>query len=70
MIRPTNGYNIELRCSLLGLALLLGKLVLEPFLLGIRRLTDLLELLLKVSNSLLFCRRIFQQVQPAFGPFC
>jgi hypothetical protein len=69
-IRPTNGYNIELRSSLLGLVLLLGKLVLEPFLLGSRRLTDLLELLFKVSDPLLLCRRVHQQVGPTLGPFC
>jgi hypothetical protein len=59
-----------LRSSLHGLALLLGELVLEPFLLSGRRLTDLLELSLKVDNPLLLLRRIFQQVGPAFGPLC
>jgi hypothetical protein len=42
-----------LRGSLYGLALLLGEHVLEPFLLGGRRLTDLLELPLQVNNPLL-----------------
>jgi hypothetical protein len=52
-IRPTNGYGIKLHSSLHGLALLLGKLVLEPLLFGRHHLTDLLELLLKVGNLLL-----------------
>jgi hypothetical protein len=69
-IRPTNGYSIELRSSLHGLALLLGELVLEPLLFGSRRLTDLLELLLKVGNPLLPLCRVLQQVDPALGPFC
>jgi hypothetical protein len=59
-----------LRSSLHGLALLLGKLVLEPLLLSGYRLMDLLELLLKVDNPLLLLRRILQQVGPAFGPLC
>jgi hypothetical protein len=42
-----------LRSSLYGLALLLGKLVLEPFLLSGRHLMDLLELPFQVNNPLL-----------------
>jgi hypothetical protein len=57
-IRPTNGYSIELRSSLYGLALLLGMLVLEPLLFGSRRFTDLLELLLKVSDPLFPLHRV------------
>jgi hypothetical protein len=57
-----------LRSSLHGLALFLGELVLEPFLFSGRRLTDVLQLLLKVDNPLLLLCRIFQQVGPAFGP--
>jgi hypothetical protein len=53
-----------------GLALLLGELVLEPFLFGGCRLTNLLELSLKVDNPLLLLRCILQQVGPAFGPLC
>jgi hypothetical protein len=56
--------------SLYGLALLLGELVLEPRLFGSCRLTDLLELLLKVDNPLFFLRRVPQQVGPALGLFC
>jgi hypothetical protein len=69
-IRPTSSHSIELRSSLHDLALLLGELVLEPFLLGGCRLTDLLELSLKVDNPLLLFSRILQQVGPAFGPLC
>jgi hypothetical protein len=69
-IRPTNGYSIELHSSLHSLALLLDKLVLEPFLFGSRRLTDLLELLLKVGNPLSPPCCVLQQVDSAFGPFC
>jgi hypothetical protein len=68
--RPTSSHGIELRGSLHSLALLLGKLVLEPLLLSGCRLAGLLELSLKVNNPLLFLRRIFQQVGPAFGPLC
>jgi hypothetical protein len=70
MIQPTSSRGIELRSSLHGLALLLGELVLEPFLLGGCCRTNLLELPLKVDNLLLLLRRILQQVSPAFGPFC
>jgi hypothetical protein len=56
--RPTNGQSVELRNSLRGLALFLGKLVLELLLFGGRRLTDLLELLLKVGNLSLLLHRI------------
>jgi hypothetical protein len=49
-----------LRSSLHSLALLLGELVLEPFLLSGCRLTDLLELPLKVDDSLLLLCCIFQ----------
>jgi hypothetical protein len=69
-VRATNGYSIELRSSLHGLALLLGKIILEPLLLGSRRLTDMLDLLLKVCDLLLPLHCVLQQVDPAFGPFC
>jgi hypothetical protein len=69
-IRPTSSHSIELRSSLHGLALLLGELVLEPFLLGGCRFTDLLEFSLKVDNPLFLLGRILQQVGPAFGPVC
>jgi hypothetical protein len=69
-IRPTSSYSIELRSSLHVLALLLGELVLEPFLLGGCRLTDLLEFSLKVDNLLLLLGRILQQVGLALGLFC
>jgi hypothetical protein len=59
-----------LRSSLHNLALLLGELVLEPLLFGSCRLTDLLELLLKVGNPLLPLRLVLQQVDLAIGPFC
>jgi hypothetical protein len=59
-----------LRSSLHGLALLLGELVLEPFLFGDRHLTDLLELSLRVEDLLLLVRCNFQQVGPALGPLC
>jgi hypothetical protein len=69
-IRPISSHSIQLRSSLHGLALLLGELVLEPFLLGGRCLADLLELSLKVDNPLLLLRRIFEQVGMAFDPLC
>jgi hypothetical protein len=50
--------------------LLLGELILKPPLFGSRRLTDLLELMLKVDNPLLPLRRVLQQVDPALSPFC
>jgi hypothetical protein len=56
---------IQLRSGLHGLAPLLGELVLEPFLLSRHRLTNLLEISLKVDNPLLLLRRILQQVGPA-----
>jgi hypothetical protein len=56
--RPTNGQSVELGSSLRGLVLLLGKLVLKLLLFGGCRLTDLLELLLKVGNPSLPLRRI------------
>jgi hypothetical protein len=59
-----------LRGVLHGLALLLGKLILEPFLFGGCRLTDLLELSLKVDDPLLLLRRVLQQVGPTFGSLC
>jgi hypothetical protein len=67
--RPTNGHSIELRSGLHGLVPLLGELVLESFLLSRRRLTNLLELSLKVDDPLLLLRRILQQVGPALGTF-
>jgi hypothetical protein len=68
--RPTSGHSIELCSGLHGLAPLLVKLVLEPFLLSGCRLTDLLKLSLKVDNLLLLLYRILQQVGPIFGPLC
>jgi hypothetical protein len=59
-IQPTNGYCIELRSSLHGLVLLLSELALEPLIFGSRCLTDMLELLLKVSNPLFLLRRVLQ----------
>jgi hypothetical protein len=53
--------------SLFGLALLLGELVLELLLLGSRRLSDLFELLLKLSDPLILRRHILQQVSPALS---
>jgi hypothetical protein len=47
-----------MRSSLRGLALFFGELILERLLFGSRHLTDLLELLLKVSNPLLPLRCI------------
>jgi hypothetical protein len=58
--RPTSSHGIELRGSLHGLVLLLGELILEPLLLDGCRLTDLLELSLKVDNPLLLLRRILK----------
>jgi hypothetical protein len=58
-----------LRSGLHGLALILGKLVLEAFLLSRRRLRDLLELSLKVDNTLLLVRCILQKVGPALSTF-
>jgi hypothetical protein len=57
-IRPTDGQSFELGSILRGLALFFSKLVLEPLLLGSRRLMDLLELLLKLGNPSLPLRRI------------
>jgi hypothetical protein len=59
-----------LRSSLHGLALLFGELILELLFLEGSSLADLLELSLMVDNTLLFLRRILQQVGPAFGPLC
>jgi hypothetical protein len=70
MIRPISNHGIELRGSLHGLPLLLGELIFEPLLLGGCLLADLLELSLKVDNSMLFLRYILQQVRPALSPLC
>jgi hypothetical protein len=59
-----------LRSSLHGLALLLGELILELFLISGRRLADLLELSLKVDNLLLLRCRILQQVGPTLSLLC
>jgi hypothetical protein len=59
-----------LRSSLHGLALLFGELIVELLFLGGSSLGDLLELSLKVDNSLLLVRRILQRVRPAFGSLC
>jgi hypothetical protein len=59
-----------LRSGLHGLAPLLGELVLEPFLIGGRRLMDLLELSLEVDNPLFLLLSMLQQVGPALGPLC
>jgi hypothetical protein len=49
-----------LRSGLHSLAPLLGELILEYLLVDGRRLTDLLELLLKVANLLFLLRRMLQ----------
>jgi hypothetical protein len=46
----------------------LSKLVLEPLLVGDRRLTNLPELSLKVGNTLFFLLGMPQLVGPALGP--
>jgi hypothetical protein len=48
----------------------LSKLVLEPLLVGGRRLTNLPEISLKVSNTLFFLLGMPQLVGPALGPLC
>jgi hypothetical protein len=59
-----------LRSGLHGLAPLLGELILEPLLIGGYRLTDLLELSLKIYNPLFLLLCMLQQVGPALGPLC
>jgi hypothetical protein len=59
-----------LRSSLHGLAPLLNELILEPLLVGGRRLKNLPELSLKVGNALFFLLGMPQLVGPAFGPLC
>jgi hypothetical protein len=59
-----------LRSGIHGLAPLLGKLVLEPLLIGGCHLTDLLELSFKVDNPLFLLLGMLQQVGPALGPLC
>jgi hypothetical protein len=49
-----------LRSGLVGLALLLGELILELLLFGSCRFSDLFELLLKLNDPLLLRRRILQ----------
>jgi hypothetical protein len=56
--------------SLHGLALLLDELILESLLFGSFHLTDLLELLLNVDNSLFFLCCVLQQASPTLGSFC
>jgi hypothetical protein len=50
--------------------LLLGELILKLLLIDGRRLTDLLELSLKVDNPLFLLLCMLQQVGPALGPLC
>jgi hypothetical protein len=50
----TSSRSVKLRSGLHGLAPFLSKLVLEPLLVGCRRLTNLPELSLKVGNALFF----------------
>jgi hypothetical protein len=69
-IQPTSSHSVELRSSFHGLASLLGKLILEPLLLGGYRLAGLLELSPKVDNPLFFIHLILQQVRPNFGSLC
>jgi hypothetical protein len=57
--KPTSSRSVKLRSGLHGLAPLLGKLVLEPLLIGGRCLTDLLELSLMVDNPLFLLSRMF-----------
>jgi hypothetical protein len=57
-LKPTSSRSVKLRSGLHGLAPLLGELILEPLLIGGRRLTDLLELSLKVDNPLFLLLRM------------
>jgi hypothetical protein len=59
-IRPTSSRSVKLRSGLHGLVPLLSELILELLFLGGSSLTDLLELLLKVDNSLFLLRRMLQ----------
>jgi hypothetical protein len=63
----TSSHNVKLCGGLHGLAPFLSKLVLEPLLVGGRRLTYLLELSLKVDNMLFFLLGMPQLVGPALG---
>jgi hypothetical protein len=67
-LKLTNSHNIKLCSGLQGLAPFLSKLVLEPLRVGGRRLTYLLELSLKVNNTLFFLLGTPQLVSPALGP--
>jgi hypothetical protein len=64
----TSSHSVKLRGGLHGLAPFLSKLVLEPLLVGGRHLTYLLELSLKVDNTLFFLLGMPQLVGPALGP--
>jgi hypothetical protein len=65
----TSGHYVELRSGLHDLATFLGKLILEPLLVGGRRFTYLLELSLKVDDTLFFLLCMPQLVGSALGPF-
>jgi hypothetical protein len=69
-LKPTNSCSIKLRSGLHGLAPLLSERILEPLLIGGCRLTNLLELSLKVGNPLFLLLGMPQQVGPALGPLC
>jgi hypothetical protein len=57
-LKPTSSRSVKLHSGLHSIALLLGELVLEPLLIGGCRLTDLLELPLKVDNPLFLLFRM------------
>jgi hypothetical protein len=64
----TSSRNIKLRSGLHGLAPFLSELILEPLLVGGRRLTNLSELSLKVGNTLFFLLGMPQLAGPVLGP--
>jgi hypothetical protein len=66
----TSSRCVELRGGLHGLVPFLGKLVLEPLLVGSRRLTYLLKLSLKVDDTLFFLLCMPQLVGLTLGPLC
>jgi hypothetical protein len=59
-----------LHSGLHDLAPFLGELVLEPLLIGGRRLMDFLELSLNVDNPLFLPLCMLQRVSPSLGPLC
>jgi hypothetical protein len=66
----TSSHSVKLRSGLHSLAPFLSELVLEPLIVGGRRLTNLLELSLKVGNVLFFILGMPQLVGPTLGPLC